>query len=330
MDAAAASATASTTAPRTDTHERYRRKRIPGRVDIDVKRRDTIRMTTQFSDKVIVTAALTGVLANRDQCPYIPYTPKEIGEEAERAYNAGASCVHIHGRFDDGRPSWELDTFKAIKDEVRKRCPIIINFSTGTIGDDTSKQEAIIRETRPEIAALNMGTMNYAKYSSKRKDFVFDMVFDNTFGKIKTLLKAMNDSGVKPELECFDTGHTNSTWPLYDMGLLKKPTQFSFIMGVLGGLPLTIEALQLQKQTIPVESTWEVIGIGQQQWRFVASALCLGGNIRVGLEDNFYLPSGEMAKSNGELVEKAVQLTRLTGRQVATVEEARKLLSLSA
>jgi 3-keto-5-aminohexanoate cleavage enzyme len=286
-------------------------------------------MTTQFSDKVIITAALTGVLANRDQCPYIPYTPEEIADEAKRAYDAGAACVHIHGRHDDGRPSWELETFMRIKEEVRKRCPIILNFSTGTVGDDVSKQEAIIRETRPEIAALNMGTMNYAKYSPKRKQFVFDMVFDNTFTKIEKLLTAMNDAGVKPELECFDTGHTNSIWPLYDMGKLKKPTQFSFIMGVLGGLPTTIEALQLQKSIIPNESTWEVIGIGKEGWRLVASALVLGGNIRVGLEDNFYLPNGEMAKSNGELVERAAQLTRLTGREPATVEEARKLLSLS-
>jgi uncharacterized protein (DUF849 family) len=238
--------------------------------------------------------------------------------------------VHIHGRTDDGKPSWDLDTFKRIKEEVKKRCPIIINFSTGTMGDDTSAQEAIIRETRPDIAALNMGTMNYAKYSTKRKDFVFDMVFDNTFGKIARLAKAMTESNVKPELECFDAGHTNSIWPLYDMGVLKKPTQFSFIMGVLGGLPTSIEALQLQKSTIPHESTWEIIGIGKEQWRLVGSALVLGGNIRVGLEDNFYLPNGEMAKSNGLLVEKAAELTTLVGRTPATVDEARKLLSLPA
>ena len=283
---------------------------------------------TRFEDKVILTCALTGVLANRDQCPNIPYTPVEIAEDALRAYNAGASCVHIHGRTDDGQPSWELDTFRRIKDEVRKRCPIILNFSTGTLEDDTSMQEAIIRETRPEIAALNMGTMNYAKYSAKRKEFVFDMVFPNTFGKIERMLNCMNESGVKPELECFDAGHTNSVWPLYDMGKLKKPTQFSFIMGVLGGLPTSIEALQLQKNTIPADATWELIGIGKEQWRLVASALVLGGNIRVGLEDNFYLPDGRMARNNGELCEKAAALTRDVGRSLATVEEARAMLSL--
>lgn len=281
-----------------------------------------------LEDKVIITCALSGVLANRDQCPHIPYTPVEIADEAKRAWDAGATVVHIHGRTDDGGPSWELETFRQIKEEIRKRCPIILNFSTGTMDDDISMQAAIIRELKPEIAALNMGTMNYAKYSAKRKQFVFDMVFPNTFGKIEQFLDVMNEAGVKPELECFDAGHTNSVWPLYDMGKLKKPTQYSFIMGVLGGLPTSIEALQLQKQTIPPGSTWEVIGIGREQWRFVASALVLGGNIRVGLEDNFYLPSGTMASSNGELVEHAARLVELTGRQVATIDEARAQLSL--
>jgi 3-keto-5-aminohexanoate cleavage enzyme len=283
-----------------------------------------------LQDKVIITAALTGVLANRDQCPAIPYTPVEIADEAKRAYDAGATVVHIHGRSDDGGPTWDLETFRRIKEEVRKRCPVILNFSTGTMDDDIEPQAAILRELRPEIAALNMGTMNYAKYSPKRKSFVFDLVFPNTFGKIERFLDVMNAAGVKPELECFDAGHTNSIWPLYDMGKLKKPTQFSFIMGVLGGLPTSIEALQLQKQTIPADATWEIIGIGKEQWRLVASALVLGGNIRVGLEDNFYLPDGSMAGSNGALVDKAVDLVRLCGREVADVLEARRLLSLPA
>jgi 3-keto-5-aminohexanoate cleavage enzyme len=283
-----------------------------------------------LQDKVIITAALTGVLATRDQCPAIPYTPVEIAEEAKRAYDAGASVVHIHGRGDDGSPSWELETFRRIKEEVRKRCPVILNFSTGTMDDDIEPQSAILRELRPELAALNMGTMNYAKYSPKRKAFVFDLVFPNTFGKIERFLDVMNEAGVKPELECFDAGHTNSIWPLYDMGKLKKPTQFSFIMGVLGGLPTSITALQLQAQTIPPDATWEVIGIGKEQWRLIAQALVLGGNIRVGLEDNFYLPDGTMAPSNGALVERASELVRLCGREVADVVEARRLLSLPA
>lgn len=281
------------------------------------------------NDKVVITCALTGVLANRKQCPAIPYTPEEIGQEAERAYNEGATVVHIHARNDDGSPTFATETFAAIAEEVRKRCPVILNFSTGNLQDDTSEQEAYIREVKPEIAALNMGTMNYAKYSHSRKEFVFDMVFPNTFTKIERLLTCMKEAGVKPELECFDTGHTNSIWPLLDMGVLETPVQFSFILGVLGGIPAEPDALMLQARQVPADSTWEVIGIGRRQWRLVATALVLGGNIRVGLEDNFYLPNGQMANSNGELVAKAAQMTRDIGREPATIEEARAILSLS-
>src|SRR6185369_12668524 len=140
-------------------------------------------------------------------------------------------------------------------------------------------------------------TMNYAKYSSRQKDFVFDMVFPNTYAKITKLLEAMNAAGVKPELECFDAGHTHGIWPLLDMGVLKKPLQFSFIVNVLGGIPPLVESLQLQTKIMPAGSEWEVIGISKSGWRMIAAALALGGNIRAGLEDNLYLPNGEMARS---------------------------------
>jgi len=149
--------------------------------------------------KVVITAALTGVAANRDQCKWIPYTPQEIGEEALKAYNAGASIVHIHGREYDGKPSWRVEIFREIMQEVRKRCPIIINFSTGAVGVDRDTRVAHIRELKPEIAALNMGTMNYAKYSPRRKDFVFSMVFQNPFDDIMFFMDTMKKNGVKPE-----------------------------------------------------------------------------------------------------------------------------------
>ncbi len=281
-----------------------------------------------IEDKVIITCAVSGVLANRKQCPAIPYTPVEIADECKRAFDAGATVVHIHARTDDGGPTFATETFAQIRDEVRARCPVILNFSTGNLDEDNRQQRKYITEVKPEIAALNMGTMNYAKYSKSRKSFVFDMIFPNTFGKIVGLLQAMQEAGVKPELECFDTGHTNSIWPLLDMGVLQKPIQFSFIMGVMGGIPPTVEALKLQRDMIPEGSTWEVIGIGRKQWQLVAAALVLGGNIRVGLEDNFYLPDGTMAGSNGDLVAKAAQLTRDIGREVASIDEARAMLSL--
>ncbi len=279
-------------------------------------------------DVCVITCALTGVLANRKQCPAIPYTPAEIGEEARRAYEAGASAVHIHARNDDGTPTFSPATFARIKAEVRARSPIILNFSTGTIVDDVSEQCTYIRESRPEIAALNMGTMNYAKYSEKRRGFVFDMVFPNTYEKISKLLSAMNEAGVKPELECFDSGHTHGAWPLIDMGLLKPPLQYSFIVNVLGGIPPLIESLQLQTRIMHPGSEWEVIGISHGHWRMLASALVLGGNIRTGLEDHLYLPNGEMASSNAAMVEVAARMCRDVGRKPATVEQARKILNL--
>ncbi len=279
-------------------------------------------------DVCVITCALSGVLANRRQCPAIPYTPAEIGEEARRAYEAGAAAVHLHARNDDGSPTFSPATFARIKEEVQRRCPVILNFSTGTLLDDVADQTTTIRESKPEIAALNMGTMNYAKYSRARKQFDFEMIFPNPYGKIAKLLEAMNESGVKPELECFDSGHTAGIAPLVDMGLLRPPLQFSFIVNVLGGIPGHVESLQLQTKLMLPGSEWEVIGISHGHWRMLATALVLGGNIRTGLEDHLYLPSGEMAKSNGELVEVAARLTRDVGRRPATVEEARQILGL--
>ncbi len=281
-------------------------------------------------DICVVTCALTGVLANRKQCAGIPYTPAEIGDEAKRAYDAGASVVHIHARNDDGSPTFSPDTFAAIKKEIRERCPIILNFSTGTISDDVSEQCAYIKQSKPAIAALNMGTMNYSKYSRSRKSMVFDMVFSNTYEKIITMLKAMNEAGVKPELECFDSGHTQGTWPLVDMGLLVPPLQFSFIVGVLGGIPGEVESLQLQTKIMPAGSEWECIAISHGHWRMLGAAAVMGGNVRTGLEDHLYLPNGEMASSNGDLVEVATQLVRNVGRRPATVDEARAILNLGA
>ncbi len=281
-----------------------------------------------FEDKVVLTCALTGVLANRKQCEAIPYTPEELAEEAKRAYDAGASVVHIHARNDDGSPTFEPKVFARIKEEIRKRCPIILNFSTGTILDDVSQQQAYVAESRPEIGAVNMGTMNYSKYSRSQKRFVFDMIFPNPYEKILSLLNTMNEAGVKPELECFDSGHTAGIWPLLDMGALKPPFQFSFIVNVLGGIPATVESLQLQTKIMPPGSDWEVIGISHCHWRMLATALVLGGNIRTGLEDHLYLPNGDKASSNGAMVEIAARMTRDVGREPATVEEARKILKL--
>ncbi|OGQ06891.1 MAG: hypothetical protein A3G32_06750 [Deltaproteobacteria bacterium RIFCSPLOWO2_12_FULL_40_28] len=281
-----------------------------------------------LKDKVIITVAPTGLVANRNQCPAIPYTPDEIASEAYRSYQEGASVVHIHARENDGTPTQREEVYKAIKDKIISKCDMIINFSTGTVGVPKEERIKHITNLKPDLGALNMGSMNYAKYSAKKKGFVFDFVFENPFSTIEFFLRHMLEAGVKPELECFDTGHVNNAMPFIDMGLLKPPIQYSFIMGVLGGIAATKENLTHQARQIDARSTWEVIGISLEQWSMVRAALELGGNIRVGLEDNFYLEENVMAKSNGDLVKKAVQMTRECGRNVATVAEAKKMLGL--
>jgi 3-keto-5-aminohexanoate cleavage enzyme len=278
--------------------------------------------------KAIISAALTGVLATREQCPAIPYTPKEIGEEAKRAADAGAAIVHIHARTPEGAADWSVKTFGEIFTEVRARSDVIINFSTGAVGIPPEERIAHIRELRPEMAALNMGSMNYAIYSEKRKVFYHDHVFANPFRDIQFFLETMNGAGVRPEMECFDAGHIGNTRPLIDMGVLEPPFQFSLIMGVLGGVPGTTRHLVDQVDGLPAGSHWQVIGISLNQWPLVAAAITMGGNVRVGLEDNFYLEEGKMARSNGELVEKAARLCRDLGREVASIAEARSQLSL--
>jgi len=278
---------------------------------------------------VVISAALTGALATRDQCPAIPYTPKEIAEEAKRAADAGAAIVHIHARTPEGGPEWRVETFAEIMSEVRARTDVILNFSTGAIGIPVEDRVAHIRDLKPEIGALNMGSMNYAIYSEKKKVFYHDHVFANPFKDIQFFLEAMNGAGVRPELECFDTGHIANTAPLIDMGVLRAPYQFSLIMGVLGGIPGTTRHLTNQVDTLPDGAHWQVIGIGLKQWALVAAALSMGGNVRVGLEDNFYVEEGRMAKSNGELVEKAARMARDGGRSVASIDEARTILCLN-
>lgn len=280
-------------------------------------------------DQCIITCAMSGVAANRDQCPGIPYTPEDYAAEARRAYDAGASVLHIHARYPDGRPSFRVEEYRSITQAILAEVPdVVINLSTGAVGIPIEERVAQITALKPELGALNMGSMNYAKYSAKRKSLIFDLVFANPFKEIIYLLEQMNSVEVKPECECFDTGHIGNVFPLIDMGLIKTPIQFSLIMGVLGGAPPEVRTLAHMAELLPQHSTWEVIAISRQQWKLVTAAASLGGNVRVGLEDNFYVPAGEMAASNGDLVAAAANIVELSGRKVATPAEARSLLSL--
>ncbi|HEY0317675.1 MAG TPA: 3-keto-5-aminohexanoate cleavage protein [Solirubrobacterales bacterium] len=290
---------------------------------------------SRFEDPVVISCSISGVLADRDQCPAIPYTPEEYAAEARRAVDEGASQIHIHAREPDGTPSYEVEDFRKITEAILAEVgDVIVNYSTGAIGISIEKRIEYLRELRPDVAALNMSSMNYAKYSSRRKDFVFKTVFENSFDTIVEFLTAMRELGIKPEHECFDSGHVANLDPLLDMGLLAEPLQISLVMGVTGGIRPTPRNVTLMSDQIPGgpegRNQWQVIGISRDQWKLLASSLVLGGNVRAGVEDNLYLPNGEMAKSNGELIAKARQMAEDIGRRPASVGEARELLGVPA
>jgi len=288
---------------------------------------------SSYDDPVIISCSISGVIANRDQCPAIPYTPEEYAAEARRAVDEGASQIHIHARKPDGTPSYEVEDFQAITEAILAEVgDVIVNYSTGAIGIPIEKRIEYLRACKPDVAALNMSSMNYAKYSSRRKDFVFKAVFENSFDTIIEFLTAMKEIGVKPEHECFDSGHVANLDPLVDMGLLEPPLQISLVMGVTGGIRPTPRNVTLMSDQIPGgpegPNQWQVIGISRDQWKLLASSLVLGGNVRAGVEDNLYLPNGEMCRSNGDLIAKARQMAEDVGRRAATVAEARELLGV--
>jgi 3-keto-5-aminohexanoate cleavage enzyme len=288
---------------------------------------------SSFEDPVIISCSISGAVANRDQCPAIPYAPDEYAAEARRAVDEGASQLHIHARTPEGVPSYEVEDFRAITEAIRAEVDdVIVNYSTGAIGVPIEKRIAYLRELRPDVAALNMSSMNYAKYSRRRKDFVFKAVFENSFDTIIEFLGAMRQLEIKPEHECFDAGHIANLDPLLDMGLLSEPLQISLVMGVNGGIRPNARNVAFMSEQIPGgaegRNAWQVIGISRDQWRLIGAALALGGNVRAGLEDNFYLPDGEMARSNGDLIAKARQMAEDMGRRAATVAEAREMLGV--
>ena len=282
-----------------------------------------------LDEPVVITCSISGAIANREQCPAIPYTPEEYAAEARRVVDEGGSMIHIHARTPDGVPSYEIEDFRAITEAIKDAVDdVIINYSTGAIGVPLEKRIAYLRELRPDVAALNMGSMNYAKYSSRRKEFVFATVFQNPFSEIIEFLNVMSELGIKPEHECFDLGHVGSLPVLVDMGVLKEPLHVSCVMGIVGGVPPTARNLAAMADNVPAGSHWGVIGISRKQWMLVGAALTLGGSIRVGLEDNFYLPDGTMARSNGDLIAKAREMTVNAGRRPASVAEAREILGV--
>ncbi len=285
-------------------------------------------------NKAVVTCAITGVLTNPSQHP-VPVTPDEMAASAKEAFDAGASVMHVHFRMQapgmGHLPSWQPEVAKEICDAIRAACPgVIINMSTGVIGNDISGPEACMREVQPEVAACNAGSLNYLK---TRRDGSWawpPMLFDNPVPKVEKFLGVMKETGARPEFECFDVGIVRSINLFKDTGLAPEHPEVNFVMGVASGMPVDARLLELLSQYAPSDAVWQTTLIGRQEiWPVHRRTAELGGNLRTGVEDTFYLPNGEKCRGNGDLIEALVATAREAGREIASPQEARALLHLN-
>lgn len=282
-------------------------------------------------NKVVVTCSLTGVLTNPAQHP-VPVTPAEMAASAREAFDAGASIMHVHFRRQEPGmgflPTWEPEVAAAIVAAIREACPgVIINNTTGVVGADIAGPLACLDATRPEMAAMNAGTLNYLKLKSDGKWAWPPMLFDNPIAKIEAFLAHMYANGIVPECECFDTGIVRSVGLLQRAGLLRAPAHVSFVMGVESGMPAKAEWLPLLLAELEPGTQWQTIGIGREEvWKLHRATAELGGNLRTGVEDTFYLPDGSKTTGNGALIEAMVKMAREVGREPASPAEVRAAL----
>ena len=272
-------------------------------------------------DKLIITAAICGAEVTKEQNPAVPYTVEEIVREAKSAVDAGAAIVHLHVREDDGTPTQSRARFQECEDAIYKACPnVILIPSTGGAVGMTPDERLQSTDTTPlpEMATLDCGTCNFG-----------DEIFDNTMPTMRAFGKRMIERGIKPEYECFEMGHLDTILTMARKGEVPgAPMQFNFVLGVPGCTPATVDNLCWLVKNIPAGSTWTSTGIGRHAFTLAAPTIVMGGNVRVGFEDNLYLERGVLAKSNGELVDKVVRMAKLLGRPIATSDEAREILGL--
>lgn len=312
-------------------------------------------MSSAYPDKAILTCALTGVLTDPSRHP-VPVTPEQVAAEARRAFEAGAAVMHVHFRRQEPKqghlPSWDPDIAAEIADAIRQACPgVILNMTTGVVGPGVDGPLACLRRLRPEIAACNAGSLNYLKTRSDGSWAWPPMLFDNPVQKIQTMVDAMKETGTRPEFECFDIGIVRSVGLFVENGIVEResPPLVNFVMGVASGMPADPDLLDYLVPRVPdwiqggahrqtshwqtchwQTCHWQTTVIGRQDvWGVHRKAAELGGSLRTGLEDTFYLPDGSKAASNGELIEALADAAREVGREPASVEEARTMLGLS-
>ena len=300
-----------------------------------------------MSEKFIVTAALTGAIHTPTMSPHLPITPDEIVEEARRAGEAGAAVLHIHARNPDtGQPSADIDLFGGILSKVKSKSNIIICTTTGGgLGMTAEQRVSVVKKYSPELASLNAGSLNFGLFQvlDKIKEFKYDwepqyldmtedFIFPNTFKTLREFSRFFSEEGTRPEFEIYDAGMLNNLAHLIDRGHVKKPVYLQFVLGILGGMQATVNnlvfLLNSTREIIGDEFVWSVCAAGRHQFKMCNLALLMGGNTRVGLEDNLYLEKGKMAKSNAEQVEKIVRIGKEHGLEPATPDEARKTLNL--
>ena len=287
-----------------------------------------------MTDKAVITCALNGVLTDPRQ-HHVPVTPEEMAAEAKAAYDAGASVMHIHlrqqGPGKGHLPSWDVELSKAVQAAIRAACPgVIVNHTSGVVGPDYVGALACIRETRPEIAACNAGSLNYLKLKADGAWAWPPMLFDNSVSKVQDYIDATKDGGAKPEFECFDVGIVRSVGMYWRNGMVAETPHYNFVMGVASGMPADPNLLPILLKLKLPGALWQVTAIGRAEiWPLHRACAELGGCLRTGLEDTFYLPDGAKATSNGQLVEAAARLAREAGREIASPEEARAMLGLA-
>ena len=271
-------------------------------------------------DKLIISACICGAEVTKENNPAVPYTVEEVVREAKSAYDAGAALIHLHVRWDDGTPTQDKGRFQEMVDAIRKECPdVIIQPSTGgAVGmTDLERLQSTEITPTPEMATLDCGTCNFGG----------DDIFINTDNTIANFGDIMQERGIKPECEVFDKGMIDLALKAAKKGHIKYPIHFDFVLGVQ--MTATVRDLVIMATSIPADSTWTATGIGKNAWGIAAATIAMGGHVRVGFEDNVYMSKGVLAKSNGEMVERVVQMAKLLNREVATPAEAREILGLA-
>jgi len=283
-----------------------------------------------MTKKVIIAAALTGAMTKKEQNPNVPYTPDEFAEEAAKCYQSGAAMVHVHARTDDGVPTADIERIRATYDAIKSKTPeLIVNLSSA-VGLEAPKAARIaqIIAIKPPMASLNTNTMNFSFLNRKTGKIIDDKVFENTFTMLQDFSKAMEENQVKPEIECYDIGGIDNTMLIAQQGFFSEPMNFNFVWGVAGGQRFRPEAFTTMVNAIPKGANYTTCGVGTDQFPAITMSCLMGGHMRVGLEDNIRVPTGELAKGSWEQVDWAVKIASGLSRDPATPEEARKIMGL--